>query len=176
MGCAIGFFLHSALELKEGKISSSTIETANIRACFSPEGHCTNLITSTIENAKSSILVQAYSFTCPQIATALAKAFERGVDVKILIHKSQLSNRHSQVSFLLNKGIPIFIDPAVGIAHNKTMIFDGRQTLTGSFNWSEAANTRNAENLLLIEDHSLAQIYKDNWEKRAIAAKVAVAE
>lgn len=170
IGCGVGFFIYPFYnEAKilplypEGKLPT--------QACFSPEGYCTNRIISAIANAKSSILVQAYSFTCPQIANALSKAFERGVDVKILIDKSQLYARYSQLPFLFKKGIPIFIDPAVGIAHNKTMIFDARHTLTGSFNWSEAANFKNAENILLIDDPSLAQIYKQNWEKRALIAR-----
>ena len=98
-------------------------------------------------------------------------AFDRGVDVKILIDKSQLRAKHSQLSFISRKGVPVFIDPAVGIAHNKVMIIDERMILTGSFNWSKAADSKNAENLLFIDDPSLAQIYKKNWEQRTNQAK-----
>lgn len=51
------------------------------------------------------------------------------------------------------------------------MILDDRFVLTGSFNWSKAANSKNAENILLIDDPSLAQIYKENWVRRVLTAK-----
>ncbi len=168
LGCGIGFTLYPSLN-PQWTVSSS--KPAHIRACFSPEGHCTDLIVSTIEAAKSSILVMSYSFTSPQIARALIEAYERGVHVKILIDKSQLKGKHSQLPLLFQKGIPVFIDSAAGIAHNKTMVFDDRWVLTGSFNWTRAAECRNAENILLIEDSKLANIYKHNWEGRMKRAR-----
>lgn len=51
------------------------------------------------------------------------------------------------------------------------MIFDERYVLTGSFNFSQAAETKNAENLLLIDDPALAQVYKKNWDYRARKAQ-----
>jgi len=167
IGCGVGFSLYPTLN--ESWTASST-ETAPINVCFSPEGQCTNGIVSAIDDAKSSILVMAYSFTSLPIAQALIDAYERGIDVKILIDKSQSKNKYSHFHLFLKKGIPTFIDQAKGIAHNKTMIIDERYVLTGSFNWSKAANSKNAENILLIDDSSLAQIYRENWEKRANSA------
>lgn len=168
IGCAVGFSLYPTLN--EDWVASSTEKTP-INVCFSPEGQCTNGIVSAIEDAKASIYVMAYAFTSLQIAQALVDAYERGIDVKILIDKSQIRNKHSHLQFFAQKGIPVFIDSAAGIAHNKTMILDDRFVLTGSFNWSKAAHSKNAENILLIDDPSLAQIYKENWERRALAAK-----
>ncbi|OJW46897.1 MAG: hypothetical protein BGO67_07240 [Alphaproteobacteria bacterium 41-28] len=164
IGCGIGFTAYSTVS---PQWFASTTEKAVIRACFSPEGHCTNLIVSAIKETKSSILVAAYSFTSPQIANALVKAHEEGVEVKILVDKSQLKEKHSQIPFLIQKGLTVYIDPAKGLAHNKIMIFDNRYVLTGSFNFTRAAESRNAENVLLIDDTSLALVYKNNWENRA---------
>lgn len=168
IGSGVGFALYPTLN--PAWIASPT-EKAHIRACFSPAGHCTKYILSAIENARTSILVQSYSFTSPHIAQALVEAFNKGVDVKVLIDKSQLHAQHSQLFFISQNGIPVFIDPAVGIAHNKVMIIDEKMILTGSFNWSKAADSKNAENLLFIEDASLSQIYKKNWEQRAHHAR-----
>jgi phospholipase D len=168
IGCAVGFSLYPTLN--EGWVASST-EKAPINVCFSPEGQCTNGIVSAIEDAKTSIYVMAYAFTSLEIAQALVDAYERGIDVKVLIDKSQIRNKHSHLQLLAQKRIPVFIDSATGIAHNKTMILDDCFVLTGSFNWSKAANSKNAENILLIDDPSLAQIYKENWVRRAEAAK-----
>lgn len=93
---------------------ASSHEKAHIRACFSPHGNCTDKVIAVVNSAKSSILVSAYSFTCPLIAKALTEAYERGVDVKVLIDKSQLKEKYSQIRLLSHKEIPIFIDPAAG--------------------------------------------------------------
>lgn len=67
-------------------------------------------------------------------------------------------------------GIPTAVDKAIGIAHNKVMIIDDEYVLTGSFNWTTAAEKRNAENLLLIQDPHINQLYRANWQKRASKA------
>lgn len=59
---------------------------------------------------------------------------------------------------------PTYIDPAHKIAHNKVMIIDGETAITGSFNFTKAAENGNAENLLVI-NHApeLAARYTQNW-------------
>jgi phosphatidylserine/phosphatidylglycerophosphate/cardiolipin synthase-like enzyme len=53
------------------------------------------------------------------------------------------------------------------IAHNKVMIIDGETVITGSFNFTKAAEGKNAENLLMIHDRKLASLYTKNWQERA---------
>lgn len=168
IGCTVGFVFYPKLN---PSWVASTTENAPIRACFSPGGQCTNKIVSVIGSAKSSILVMAYSFTSPQIAKALADAFERGINVQILIDRSQLKEKYSQLAFLKDKGIPTFIDAPQGLAHNKVMVIDHRYVLSGSFNFTRAAESRNAENILFIDDPQLAQIYRNYWEERKNLAR-----
>ncbi|MGL6187638.1 MAG: phospholipase D-like domain-containing protein [Holosporales bacterium] len=78
-----------------------------------------------------------------------------------------MRDKRSQFSALLDAGIVLLVDPVTGISHNKIMIFDGRYVLTRSFNFTRNAELRNAENILLIDDPSLAKIYTENWKKRA---------
>jgi phosphatidylserine/phosphatidylglycerophosphate/cardiolipin synthase-like enzyme len=61
-----------------------------------------------------------------------------------------------------HKGVPTFIDPKHGIAHNKIMVIDGSTVLTGSFNFTKATELSNAENLLVIHDLELAVKYTAN--------------
>jgi phosphatidylserine/phosphatidylglycerophosphate/cardiolipin synthase-like enzyme len=44
------------------------------------------------------------------------------------------------------------------------MIIDGETVITGSFNFTRAAEEKNAENLLVIRDKNLAAKYAENWE------------
>lgn len=114
--------------------------------------------------AKAHVLVQAYSFTSQPIARALAAAARRGVKVEVILDKSQRQEHHTAAPLLVQAGVPVEIDAAHAIAHNKVMVIDGETVLTGSFNFTTSAEERNAENLLVIRDAALAARYAKNWE------------
>jgi phosphatidylserine/phosphatidylglycerophosphate/cardiolipin synthase-like enzyme len=131
---------------------------------FSPNGGCTEAIIEEITNAKSEILIQAYSFTSAPIAKSLLEAHKRGVKVEAILDKSQRTANYSSATFLANSGIPTFIDAAHAIAHNKVMIIDSTTVITGSFNFTKAAEQKNAENVIIIKSEDLAKLYKENWD------------
>src|SRR5208283_5096110 len=142
-----------------------TLSNAPVAVYFSPNGGCTEAIMKTIDNAKSEILVQAYSFTSAPIAKALTEAHKRGVHVEIILDKSNETAQYSLADFTAHAGIPTYIDAAHAIAHNKIMIVDGETVITGSFNFTMAAEEKNAENLLIVKSKELAKTYIDNWNK-----------
>ena len=138
--------------------------TAAVEVYFSPKGGCTEAVVEELRQAQGTVLMQAYSFTSTPIAKALVDAFHRGVKVQAILDKSERTEKYSSATFLVNAGIPTFIDAAHAIAHNKVMVIDGRTVITGSFNFTMAAEEHNAENLLVIRDAQLAQQYAANWE------------
>jgi phosphatidylserine/phosphatidylglycerophosphate/cardiolipin synthase-like enzyme len=79
-----------------------------------------------------------------------------------LLH--QRTEKYSSADFLANQGVPTLIDATHAIAHNKVMVIDGEMVLTGSFNFTKAAQEKNAENLLIIRDPALAAQYTQNWD------------
>ena len=135
-----------------------------IQVYFSPNGGCTDAAVREINAAKDTILVQAYSFTSAQIAKALVDAHKRGVQIQVILDKSQRSEKYSSADYVLHAGIPMFIDAKHAIAHNKVMVIDGATVITGSFNFTKAAETSNAENLLVIRSPELAAKYAANWQ------------
>lgn len=163
---AAGYITSEAVKEPPQAPPALSIQENTIRTCFSPQGGCEERIVNELRQAKEEILVHAYAFTSIPLADALIEAKSRGVIVKVLCDKSQMNGRKSQVKRLLQAGIDVRLDKVPGIAHNKIMILDEATTISGSYNWSEGANTRNAENLLFIKDKQLAQIYKNNWLKR----------
>ncbi len=88
--------------------------------------------------------------------------------------KSQRTQKYSSATFLLNVGISVKIDAQHAIAHNKVMIIDGETVITGSFNFTRAAEENNAENLLIIQDKKLAERYTKNWQDHAQHSEVYV--
>lgn len=143
--------------------TTSVTSISKIDVCFSPGGNCTRVIIKELDAARSEILVQAYSFTSTPIAAAIVRAHKRGVLVKVILDKSQDREGYSSITFLKNAGIPTFVDSAHAIAHNKVIIIDVEVVITGSFNFTKAAEEKNAENLLIIRSKDLSKIYKDNW-------------
>lgn len=141
-----------------------TLKGMPAQVFFSPEDVCTGAIVKEINKAKSEILVQAYSFTSEEVAAALVEAHKRGVSVEIILDKSNRSAKNSAGDFTARMGIPTFIDARHAIANNKVMIIDRETLFTGSFNFTKAAEERNAENLLIIKNRELAEIYRKNWE------------
>ena len=131
---------------------------------FSPNGGCAEAVVREIAAAKATILVQAYSFTSAPIAKALVDAHKRGVQIQVILDNSQRSEKYSSADFVLHAGIPTFIDAKHAIAHNKIMVIDGAVVITGSFNFTKAAETSNAENLLVIRSPELAAKYTANWQ------------
>jgi phosphatidylserine/phosphatidylglycerophosphate/cardiolipin synthase-like enzyme len=134
-----------------------------IEVHFSPRGGCTEAVVQEIDAAKTSILVQAYSFTSAPIAKALVDAHKRDVHVEVILDKSQRTEKYSSADFVQHAGIPTYIDAEHAIAHNKVMVIDGQTVITGSFNFTSSAEDRNAENLLVIRSPELAATYTANW-------------
>jgi len=139
--------------------------TCSWEVYFSPHGGCTEAIIRELNKAKSPILVQAFSFTSAPIAKALLNAHKRGVKVEVILDKSQRTQKYSSATFLYNQGIPVKIDAQHAIAHNKVVVIDGETVITGSFNFTKAAEENNAENLLVIHDKKLAERYIKNWQE-----------
>jgi phosphatidylserine/phosphatidylglycerophosphate/cardiolipin synthase-like enzyme len=133
-------------------------------AYFSPHGGCTEAIIRELNKAKSAVLVQAYTFTSAPIAKGLLNAHKKGVKVEVILDKSQRTQKYSSATFLYNSGIPVKIDAQHVIAHNKVMVIDGEAVITGSFNFTKAAEENNAENLLVVHDKKLAERYTKNWQ------------
>lgn len=141
--------------------------TTPYQICFTPVRQCANLIIQLIMHAKQTVYVQAYSFTDKRIAKALMSARASGVDVQIILDKSQFKGKYrALVRYFLKHDIRLWKDKQVAIAHNKVMIIDKRYVETGSFNYTYAASFNNAENVLIIDSPQLAQSYLENWEYR----------
>lgn len=133
---------------------------------FSPTGGATEAIVKEINSAKSEILVQAFSFTSKPIAKALVDAHKRGIKIEAVLDKSQKREKYTSADFVAHAGIPTYIDSSHAIAHNKIMIIDRSTLITGSFNFTKAAEEKNAENLLVMKGNKpLVNRYIQNFEE-----------
>jgi len=163
-GCLLIVLILIGILACEQREKQQAVDKTAIRIYFSPGGGCTEAIVKELDQASSEIKVQAYSFTSRSIAKALVNAHKRGVKISVVLDKSNASAKYSAADFTANMGIPAFIDDQHAIAHNKIMILDQETVITGSFNFTKAAEEKNAENLLIIKDRAIAGLYLNNWE------------
>jgi phosphatidylserine/phosphatidylglycerophosphate/cardiolipin synthase-like enzyme len=131
---------------------------------FSPPNDAAAVVVKAIDASEHEVLVQAYGFTHNGMAQALVRAHQRGVTVRVLLdQKSHSSNRYV-IGVLTHAGIALRQDGKHAIAHNKVMVIDRRIVITGSFNFTNSAATRNAENLLVLKSADLAETYRLQWQ------------
>jgi phosphatidylserine/phosphatidylglycerophosphate/cardiolipin synthase-like enzyme len=147
---------------------SASTTSASIQVYFSPRGRAAEAIIAQIDAAKTSILVQAYSFDYVPIAKALVAAKQRNIEVTVLLDKDKTAEeKQAAVVLLASSGVSVRLDGAHHTAHNKTMIIDGETVITGSFNFTKHSARENAENVLVIRDKALAAKYTANWKEHA---------
>ena len=160
-------FFVSACRAQDVPQGQQTQSLPPVEVHFSPKGGCTEVVVRELGNAKATVLVQAYSFTSAPIGKALLEAHKRKVKVEVILDKSQRTEKYSEADFLVNMGIPTKIDTKHAIAHNKIMVIDDETVVTGSFNFTTAAEETNAKNLLVLRSPELAAKYAANWKVHA---------
>jgi len=167
---AIVAFGGSASALADRPATASRFAaTGSIEAAFTPGDRIDNLIIAAIAGAKHEVLVNAYSFTQRRIAGALVAARKRGVSVQVIADSQQAATLPQNVLAELAKGgVGVWLDSNYQAAHNKVVIVDAdtanATTITGSYNFTVAAQWHNAENVLILRDNrDVARAYRDNW-------------
>lgn len=133
-------------------ISKSAAET-EIYTGFSPSGDAQDIVLNAIKDARQSIEVAAYSFTSKPISIALVRAKQYGVNVSVVADKEwNETHNYTSVNYLANNGVPVRLNGQYKIMHNKFMIIDGKSVQTGSFNYTQAADKDNSENVIYLRD------------------------
>ncbi len=136
-----------------------------VDVCFSPGGECEKRVVREIEAAKKTVLVQAHVFTSRPIADALVAARKRGADVQVILDASNTKDRYSAMGVLKKGGVEVALDGKHPVANNKVIVIDSAVVLTGSMNFTKAADDSNAENLLIVRDAGVAGQFVENWKK-----------
>lgn len=153
------------------KKANAPVRNVSARVYFSPNGGCTEAIVREIRGAQKEILIQAFSFTSDTIAGELIAAHKRKVIIKVVLDRSQKRSVGGDAMKLVDAGIPVSFDTKFAIAHSKVMVIDDVRVITGSFNFTASAETRNLENMLILQSKELARQYKANWQTASTYAQ-----
>ena len=136
---------------------------ADVQVFFSPRGGTARAICDRIDQAATSVDVAAFQLSRTDIATALWQAKERGVLVRVIIDGKQEAAGAPTPTRLRGHGVAVGADHLEKINHNKYIVIDSNVTITGSFNFSDNAELRNAENTVIITDRDVAAAFTTNF-------------
>ena len=163
---------HFASSLKHPADNASHSESAgsgdhaSVQFATSPDGQAEALVLSVIDSAQSELDVAAYELTNRRIVTRLIERAHAGVQVRVVLDRSQLDGRSSKLADLVAAGIPVRIDMAVPLMHDKFIVADSDTTQTGSMNYTQAGAKHNAENVLVIWHHAtVAAAVRAAWAR-----------
>ena len=148
----------------------------SVQYAFSPGRDGATMIIEAIDGAQAQVLVQAYSFTHRRIAAALIRAQRRGVDVAVIADDGQTRGAQAKLfRSLRNARIDVRLDSQHSAAHDKVIVIDADSptcaVITGSYNFTHAAEEKNAENVLLLRgNRPLCAAYRGHWRRHQLHA------
>jgi phosphatidylserine/phosphatidylglycerophosphate/cardiolipin synthase-like enzyme len=143
----------------------------SIDVAFTPGDRIDRLIIGEIDQSRHEVMMLAYSFTDRTIARALIRARQRGVQVQVVADREQARALPQNVlADLVAGGVDVSLDGNFQAAHNKVIVIDAdaprATTITGSYNFTIAAQRSNAENVIVLRDNpAVARAYRDNWAR-----------
>ena len=142
-----------------------------VQNCFSPSGHCADLVVQAIDGAQHSVDFLAFSFTDKNIGAAMLARAKAGVTVRGVVETTGSQTSSAQYGPLKKAGLEVYTDGNPWVMHHKVIIIDGHIVIFGSFNFTASANTSNNENLLIIDDRQLAQAFETEFARIVAVAQ-----
>ena len=125
--------------------------SATVTAGFSPGGSALGLVLTTVGQSTRQLDVAAYSFTSKPVAEAILAAKQRGVRIRVMVDDKANREKYSAATYLANKGVEVRTNGNYAIQHNKFIVADRDTVETGSFNYTASADSRNAENVVVLQ-------------------------
>jgi phosphatidylserine/phosphatidylglycerophosphate/cardiolipin synthase-like enzyme len=143
-----------------------TINNSMVQVYFSPDDRFRSQhLIPLLQAAKQSVHFMAFAFTSRDIGNTLSDLKQQGIEIKGVVDSSQSGASAAQYDDLKNKGIDVLLDGNLQKLHHKVMIIDHRYVVTGSYNFSQNAETRNDENSVIIDNTTLASRYEQEFTR-----------
>ena len=147
--------------IKIEDVNHGNVEMKNY---FCPEDHCAYHVKEELKKAQQSIHFMTFSFTHEGIANMLLLKNLEDVEVKGVMEARQVS-KYSQFDRLLHNGIDVIKDSNPNNMHHKVFIIDGKTVITGSFNPTSNGDSGNDENILIIKNEKIANMFEQEFGK-----------
>ncbi|AKG21751.1 DUF655 domain-containing protein [Calothrix sp. 336/3] len=193
----------SKFGLKKPQRSPQTISLGNnkITINFSPTSptqpwieSSNGLIGENLKTASQSVDMALFVFSEQKLANILGSQQQKSVKIRALIEPQFAYRNYSEALDMMGValgdkcryeldnqpwknpittvGVPS-LQPG-DLLHHKFAVLDGKIVITGSHNWSEAANSSNDESVLIIENPTVAAHFHREFERLYQQAKLGV--
>lgn len=125
-------------------------------------------ITQMVDSSSSIICIAVAWFTHRDLFKAVLNALSRNVRVCIILIDDIVNrgpNGLDFAEFIARGGEIRFMNTRNLLMHNKFCIFDRKYLITGSYNWTYSAEMRNAENIIMTDEESVCQAFREQFIK-----------
>jgi phosphatidylserine/phosphatidylglycerophosphate/cardiolipin synthase-like enzyme len=136
-----------------------------VEVYFSPQDRVAQHVLEHLKSARGSIRFMAFSFTSAPIADALAAKARAGLSVRGVFESQNASGTGAAFGRLRQAGVDVIEDGNCYIMHHKVIVVDERTVITGSYNFTSSAEKDNDENLVIVDDSTLARAYLDEFDR-----------
>jgi phosphatidylserine/phosphatidylglycerophosphate/cardiolipin synthase-like enzyme len=148
-----------------------TIDETRVDTFFSPDDGVANKIATLLSSAEESIYFLAFSFTSNDLGGIVRAKAEEGLDIHGVMDEDQInSNQGTEFDPFRQADLDVLIDGIPGQMHHKLFIVDEKIVVLGSYNFSQSAEQRNDENVLIVYNEDIAEQYVQEFERVAAQA------
>jgi len=145
---------------------TTSVNGTPIQVVFTSEDHAIeSAIIPVVNTATQSIRFLAFSFTDFPLAEAMIQRAQNGVNVAGVFEKVGSDADSAELNTLYCAQIPVRRDGNSAFMHNKVIVVDSRYVITGSLNFSTNAEESNDENVIIIDDPDIAQLYMQDFDR-----------
>ena len=121
-----------------------------------------------LQTAQEEVLVAMAWFTSSQLFDSLNDCLRRHVRVELILLDDVINWNPYAPDFNLfieKGGILKIAGRGYGFMHHKFCVIDGKEVITGSYNWTYYAETRNIENIVITDDSEIVSSYRNEFKR-----------
>jgi len=142
-------------------------EGIRIESYFAPEDQVAGRLVELLEQAEDSIRFMAFSFTDDRLGEVMMSQQQAGLTVQGVLEARNADPVYSEFGRMLEAEprVDVRLDGNTYMMHHKVIIVDDEIVVLGSFNFSEAADSMNDENVLIVHDRGIASLFRDEFRR-----------
>lgn len=143
-----------------------TLDGTPVDTYFSPDDGVQAILFDILNDAQESIYFMAFSFTADSLGDVIRQRAEDGVTVAGVMDDDQVaSNVGTEFDPFRQAGLDVYRDGNAGQMHHKIIIVDESIVIVGSYNFTNSAETKNDENLLVIYNDQIAARFLEEFKR-----------
>ena len=119
-----------------------------------------------LSKASHEIKIAMAWFTNDILMDALIERLEKNVNVELILLDDEINHSlGADFNKYIQKGGGLFLYPKTDkFMHNKFCIVDNEIVVTGSYNWTNYAEIRNCENIIITNDNYIIEAYLKEYQ------------